>query len=171
MKILVTGGAGYIGSHTLIDLLEHNYRPVVIDNFVNSYPESLRRVQEITGRSSTLVEGDINDAAKLDAIFAEHSIDAVIHFAGLKAVGESVSQPLTYYRNNVSGTLTLCEAMARAGIYRLVFSSSATVYGESAPVPYHEALPRGLAAQPYGSTKAIAEQLFEDLCRADPDGR
>ncbi|WP_340638225.1 UDP-glucose 4-epimerase GalE [Salinicola tamaricis] len=168
MQILVTGGAGYIGSHTLIELLEHNYRLVVIDNFVNSHLEALRRVQEVTGRSLTLVEGDINDAAKLDAVFSEHSIDAVIHFAGLKAVSESVLQPLPYYRNNVAGTVTLCEAMARAGVHRLVFSSSATVYGESAPVPYHEALPRGRVAQPYGSTKAVAEQLLEDLCRADP---
>jgi len=168
MHLLVTGGAGYIGSHTLVELLEHGHRVVVLDSFINSHPAAPARVRELTGRPLTVIEGDVNDAATLDALFAMHAIDAVIHFAGLKAVGDSVTRPLAYYRANVAGTLTLCQAMARAGVHRLVFSSSATVYGEDAPVPYHEGLPRGRTANPYGTSKATVERLLEDLCTADP---
>lgn len=167
MHLLVTGGAGYIGSHTLVELLDHGHRVTVLDNFVNSHRTALERVARLTGQRPDLVEGDINDADGLDRLFAERGIDAVIHFAGLKAVGDSVTQPLAYYRANVAGTLTLCQAMARAGIHRLVFSSSATVYGEDAPVPYHEGLPRGQTSNPYGTSKAMVERLVEDLCHAD----
>lgn len=166
-KILVTGGAGYIGSHTALVLLEAGHEVVVLDNLINASQESLRRVQEITGLTLTFVEGDVRDRACLDQLFNEHEIHAVIHFAGLKAVGESVSQPLAYYDTNVTGSLTLCQAMQAAGIFRLVFSSSATVYGPDAPVPYRETMPRGRTTHPYGSSKSMVEQMLEDLCLAD----
>ena len=130
MTILVTGGAGYIGSHTLVELLGTGQQVVVLDNLSNASPESLKRVERITGKPVTFVEGDILDRACLQRLFATHKIESVIHFAGLKAVGESGQIPLTYYQNNVTGTLVLCEEMARAGVFRLVFSSSATVYGD-----------------------------------------
>ena len=164
--ILVTGGAGYIGSHTCVRLLESGYNVVVLDNFSNSSAEAVRRVEDITRREVTLIEGDINDAALLDQLFQSHQIDAVIHFAGLKAVGESVAQPLRYYRNNVSGTVVLCEAMQRAGVKNMVFSSSATVYGDPATVPIREDFPTS-ATNPYGRSKLMIEELLGDLHVSD----
>ncbi|ERS91449.1 UDP-glucose 4-epimerase GalE [Halomonas sp. PBN3] len=165
--ILVTGGAGYIGSHTVVELLQAGREVVVIDNLCNGSQEAVRRVERITGKVVPLVEGDIRDRHALDAVFAEHAIEAVIHFAGLKAVGESVAKPLAYYDNNVNGTLVLCEAMAAAGVHRLIFSSSATVYGSEAPVPYLESMPRGSTSNPYGTSKAMVEKVLEDLAAAD----
>lgn len=164
--ILVTGGAGYIGSHTCVRLLELGYDVVVLDNFSNSCAEAVRRVEDIARREVVLVEGDINDAALLDRLFQTHKVDAVIHFAGLKAVGESVSQPLRYYHNNVSGTVVLCEAMQRAGVKNMVFSSSATVYGDPATVPIREDFPTS-ATNPYGRSKLMIEELLGDLYVAD----
>ncbi|RUR31320.1 UDP-glucose 4-epimerase GalE [Vreelandella nanhaiensis] len=166
-KILVTGGAGYIGSHTSLALLEAGYEVVVLDSLINASQEAIRRVEEIAGRNLSFIEGDIRDRACLDRLFNEHDIYAVIHFAGLKAVGESVEQPLAYYATNVAGTVTLCQAMQQAGIFRLVFSSSATVYGPDAPVPYQESMPRGRTANPYGTSKSIVEQILEDLVQSD----
>lgn len=163
--ILVTGGAGYIGSHTVLVLLEAGYEVVVLDNLCNASREALHRVERLSGHSLSFVEGDIRDRTLLDQLFSERSVSAVIHFAGLKAVGESIEQPLAYYENNVAGTLTLCQAMQAAQVRRLVFSSSATVYGAEAPVPYRESLPRGQASSPYGASKAMIEQILEDLCR------
>lgn len=167
MNVLVTGGAGYIGSHTLVELLGQGHDVVVYDSFVNGHSLALTRVRELTGRDVVTVEGDVRDGARLDQVFRHHAIDAVVHFAGLKAVGESVQNPLAYYSTNLLGTLSLCQAMARAGIHRLVFSSSATVYGQEAPVPYSEEQPRGEPASPYGATKAMVERLLEDQCAAD----
>lgn len=164
--ILVTGGAGYIGSHTCVRLLELGYDVVVLDNFSNSCAEAVRRVEDIARREVVLVEGDINDAALLDRLFQTHKVDAVIHFAGLKAVGESVAQPLRYYHNNVSGTVVLCEAMQRAGVKNMVFSSSATVYGDPATVPIREDFPTS-ATNPYGRSKLMIEELLGDLYVAD----
>jgi len=164
---LITGGAGYIGTHTCIQLLSAGYQLLVLDNFSNSSPEALRRVQSITGVQVTCVEGDINDAALLDSLFEQHAIDAVIHFAGLKAVGESVAQPLRYYHNNVNGTVTLCQAMQRAGVFNLVFSSSATVYGDPASLPIRENFPTS-ATNPYGRSKLIIEEILGDLYTSDP---
>ncbi|RUR35563.1 UDP-glucose 4-epimerase GalE [Vreelandella populi] len=166
-QILVTGGAGYIGSHTVLALLEADYDVVVIDSLVNASFESLRRVERITGKSLTFIEGDIRDRALLDNIFATHDISAVLHFAGLKAVGESVKLPLSYYESNLAGTVTLCQAMQSAAVFRLVFSSSATIYGPDAPVPYHEQLPRGWPSSPYGMSKAMVERVLDDVCLAD----
>tara|TARA_R110002051_G_scaffold116772_1_gene190350 strand:+ start:43998 stop:45152 length:1155 start_codon:yes stop_codon:yes gene_type:complete len=166
--ILVTGGAGFIGTHTCIKLIESGFDVLVLDNFSNSSPESLKRAESITGRSIPFIEGDINDAALLDEIFAQHAIDVVIHFAGLKSVGESVQQPLRYYHNNVSGTLVLCDAMQRAGVKNLVFSSSATVYGDPASLPIGEDFPTS-AINPYGRSKLMIEELLADLYRADPE--
>ena len=165
-RILVTGGAGYIGSHTTLLLLEAGYEVVVLDNFSNSSRESLRRVEALTGRRVTLIEGDIRDAALLDRLFADHPVTAVIHFAGLKAVGESVAQPLRYYDCNVAGSLCLLEAMDRAGVKTLVFSSSATVYGDPASVPIREDFPLS-ATNPYGATKLHIEDMLRDLYRSD----
>ncbi|MGN5519661.1 UDP-glucose 4-epimerase GalE [Halopseudomonas sp. Lyrl_26] len=164
--ILVTGGAGYIGSHTCVRLLELGYDVVVLDNFSNSCAEAVRRVEDIARREVVMVEGDINDAALLDRLFQTHKVDAVIHFAGLKAVGESVAQPLRYYHNNVSGTVVLCEAMQRAGVKNMVFSSSATVYGDPATVPIREDFPTS-ATNPYGRSKLMIEELLGDLYVAD----
>lgn len=164
--ILVTGGAGYIGSHTCVRLLELGYEVVVLDNFSNSSAEAVRRVEDIARREVVLVEGDINDAALLDRLFQTHKVDAVIHFAGLKAVGESVAQPLRYYHNNVSGTVVLCEAMQRAGVKNMVFSSSATVYGDPATVPIREDFPTS-ATNPYGRSKLMIEEMLGDLYVAD----
>ncbi|KDE39248.1 UDP-glucose 4-epimerase [Nitrincola lacisaponensis] len=166
--VLVTGGAGYIGSHTTVELLQAGCSVVILDNLCNSNPAVLERIYSITGKKPVFIQGDLRDAACLDQVFQQHPIDSVIHFAGLKAVGESVQQPLRYYENNVCGTLTLCQAMERAGVRRLIFSSSATVYGEEAPVPYVETLPRGTTTNPYGTSKAMVEQLLTDLQIADP---
>jgi UDP-glucose 4-epimerase len=166
-KILVTGGAGYIGSHTVVRLLEDGYSVVVLDNLVNSNREVLNRIERITGRYPELVTGDIRDAAVLDCVFAEHSIDAVIHFAGLKAVGESVTMPLAYYDCNVVGTLRLLEAMDRADVRTLVFSSSATVYGDPDEVPITEDSPLR-PTNTYGATKRHIEDMLRDLRGADP---
>jgi UDP-glucose 4-epimerase len=167
--ILVTGGAGYIGSHTVVELLREKQDVLVLDNFSNSSQESLRRVEKIAGRAPLFVEGDIRDSELLETIFTQHSISAVIHFAGLKAVGESVSQPLKYYDNNVVGTLKLCEAMSRHGVKKLVFSSSATVYGDPQQVPIKESSPVGQTTNPYGTSKYMVERLLADLCHADSE--
>lgn len=166
-RVLVTGGAGYIGSHTCIQLLAAGYQLLVLDNFSNSSPEALRRVNAISGTEVAFIEGDINDAALLNQLFQYHHIDAVIHFAGLKAVGESVQQPLRYYHNNVSGTVTLCQAMQRAHVFNLVFSSSATVYGDPASLPIREDFPTS-ATNPYGRSKLIIEEILGDLYTSDP---
>lgn len=168
-KILVTGGAGYIGSHTCLELLTAGYEVVVLDNLCNSSEESLRRVQQLAGRTLTFIEGDIRDAAVLDMLFQQHQIDAVIHFAGLKAVGESQKIPLTYFDYNITGTLSLVQAMERAQVQRLVFSSSATVYGEENSAPYHEDMPLGMPNNNYGYTKMVVEQLLQKMVLAKPD--
>ena len=165
--VLVTGGAGYIGSHTVLLLLEAGRRVLVLDNLSNSSREALERVAAITGKRAKFVEGDIRDTALLDRLFQEHEIGSVIHFAGLKAVGESVAQPLRYYDCNVTGSLRLLEAMDRAGVRNLVFSSSATVYGDPASVPIREDFPLS-ATNPYGATKLHIEDMLRDLHRADP---
>lgn len=164
--VLVTGGAGYIGSHACVELLEAEYQVVVVDNLSNSKPESLRRVERITGKSLQFYEADIRDKQALAAIFNRESITAVMHFAGLKAVGESCAQPLNYYHNNVYGTLVLVEAMSEANVKQLVFSSSATVYGESPSVQYAEDFPLG-AINPYGRSKYMIEEILRDLSAAD----
>lgn len=164
--ILVTGGAGYIGSHTVLLLLEAGHKVVVLDNLSNSSPESLRRVEQLTGKAVTFREGDIRDTACLDALFAEFSVSGVVHFAGLKAVGESVAEPLRYYDCNVVGTIRLLEAMARAGVKRLVFSSSATVYGDPASVPINEDFPLS-TTNPYGASKLHIEDMLRDLYVSD----
>lgn len=166
MRVLVTGGAGYIGSHTCLELLEAGHEVVAVDNLCNSKDESLRRVGQLTGRPVPLIQADLRDRAALDAVFRGPAIDAVIHFAGLKAVGESTQIPLDYYSNNVGGTLTLCQAMASAGVRRLVFSSSATVYGDPATVPIREGFPLS-AANPYGRSKLMVEEILGDLCASD----
>ncbi|QEY60109.1 UDP-glucose 4-epimerase GalE [Pseudomonas sp. C27(2019)] len=162
-SILVTGGAGYIGSHTTLALLEAGYEVIVLDNLANSSLESLRRVKRICGKAATFIEGDIRDRQLLDTIFARHSIQAVLHFAGLKAVGESVQQPLAYYENNVSGSLVLLQAMAAAEVFNLVFSSSATVYGEPKQMPISEDCPTGTPTNPYGRSKLMIEEILTDL--------
>lgn len=166
-SILVTGGAGYIGSHTALALLQAGYTVVVLDNLSNSSPQALDRVAQIAGRAARLVQGDIRDSALLQRLFAEHDFAAVLHFAGLKAVGESVREPLRYYDNNVAGTLALCQAMHAAGVFRLVFSSSATVYGDVEQMPISEATPTGRPANPYGWSKLMAEQVLADVAAAD----
>jgi UDP-glucose 4-epimerase len=166
MSILVTGGAGYIGSHTCVELLNAGYDLVVIDNFSNSKMESINRVREITGRDFPFYEMDLLNKFEVERIFMEHSIEAVIHFAGLKSVGESVSLPLHYYHNNITGTLILCDVMKRSGVKNLVFSSSATVYGMPASVPISEDFPLG-ATNPYGRTKLMIEEILKDLYAAD----
>jgi len=167
MRVLVTGGAGYIGSHTCVEMLGSGHDLVVVDNLCNSKEESLRRVRALAGRDFGFVQADLRDRAALDGIFAAQSIDAVIHFAGLKAVGESVQLPLEYYDNNVSGTITLCRAMAAAGVKNIVFSSSATVYGDPASVPIREPFPLS-ATNPYGRSKLFIEEILRDLHVADP---
>jgi len=167
-RVLVTGGAGYIGSHTLIELLAAGHEVVCLDNFSNSSSEAVRRVERIAGRAVKLVEGDIRDTALLESVFSTQAIDAVIHFAALKAVGESVAQPLEYYDNNVAGTLSLLAACRRAGVRRFVFSSSATVYGVPDQLPLTEDAPIR-AVNPYGATKVMVEQILRDLCVADPE--
>lgn len=166
MKILVTGGAGYIGTHTCVELLNAGYEIIVVDNFSNSKPEALRRVREITGKDFTFYQADLLDKEMLDRIFNENQIDAVIHFAGLKAVGESVTLPLWYYHNNITGTLVLCEVMKKHGVKNMVFSSSATVYGMAEQVPISEDFALG-ATNPYGRTKQIIEEILRDLYVSD----
>ncbi len=166
MRVLVTGGAGYIGSHTCVEMLDAGMDVVVVDNLSNSKEESLRRVREITGRALTFVKADLRDRAALDAIFRDGAFDAVVHFAGLKAVGESVEIPLDYYDNNVGGTITLCRAMSAAGVKNLVFSSSATVYGDPATVPIREGFPLS-ATNPYGRSKLFIEEILRDLHVSD----
>jgi len=164
--VLVTGGAGYIGSHACLELLQSGYQVVVVDNLENSKFESLRRVQEITGKPLTFYQADIRDSVALAEVFAKESITSVMHFAGLKAVGESCEQPLRYYQNNVYGTIVLTQVMAEANVKQLVFSSSATVYGINPQVQYTEDLPIG-AVNPYGRTKAMVEDILRDLSAAD----
>ncbi|MEV4850573.1 UDP-glucose 4-epimerase GalE [Acinetobacter lwoffii] len=166
-KILVTGGAGYIGSHTCVELLNAGHGVIVLDNLCNSSSESLSRVEKLTQKSLTFIEGDIRDSQLLDQIFQQNSIDAVIHFAGLKAVGESQQIPLAYFDNNIAGSLSLVQAMQRAQVFKLVFSSSATVYGENNPSPLNEEMPTGMPTNNYGYTKLIVEQLLEKLSVAD----
>lgn len=166
-KILVTGGAGYIGSHTVLELLNNNQRVIVLDNLCNSSNESLKRVEKITGKSIDFVQGDIRDSSVLDKIFVENKVDAVIHFAGLKAVGESVEKPALYYDNNVVGSLTLFNTMQKAGVFNLVFSSSATVYGEPKEMPISENCPTGVPTNPYGKSKLMIEQILQDFCVTD----
>jgi UDP-glucose 4-epimerase len=166
-KILVTGGAGYIGSHTCVELLNSGHEVVVLDNLCNSSEESLNRVQQLTGKTLVFVEGDIRDAQVLDQVFQQYPIDAVIHFAGLKAVGESQQIPLTYFDNNIAGSISLVRAMERAEIFNLVFSSSATVYDEANTSPLNEEMPTGMPSNNYGYTKLIVEQLLQKLSIAD----
>ncbi|MFK0574043.1 UDP-glucose 4-epimerase GalE, partial [Endozoicomonas sp.] len=169
-KILVTGGAGYIGSHTCVELLNDGYEIIVLDNLSNSSDESLKRVQEITGKSLEFVQGDIRDLELLNTLFSNNEISAVIHFAGLKAVGESVSMPLAYYDNNVHGTLVLLEAMKQANVKTLAFSSSATVYGDPASLPISEDFPTS-ATNPYGRSKLMVEEILQDLHVSDDSWR
>ena len=164
--ILVTGGCGYIGSHTVLELLNKNYDVVVVDNFSNSSFESLRRVQKITGKEVTFYEADIRDAEKMDEIFSTHAIDAVIHFAAFKAVGESCKLPLKYYENNISGTVTLLQVMEKHNVKKIIFSSSATVYGSPERLPLDENC-RLSTTNPYGSTKLMMEMIMQDLYKAD----
>lgn len=167
MTVLVTGGAGYIGSHTTLALLEAGEDVVALDNLSNGSAESLHRVERLTGKSLTFVEGDLRNTEQLCALLQAHAVHAVLHFAGLKAVGESVEAPLRYYDNNVAGTLSLCRAMADAGVRQLVFSSSATVYGDGHPMPLHEGLPTGQPTNPYGRSKLMVEQILADLAASD----
>lgn len=169
-KILITGGAGYIGSHTVVKLLEAGSDVVVFDNFCNSSCVALARIQSITGKSVRFYEGDIRNSSQLLEVFRKNEIESVIHFAGLKAVGESVADPISYYENNVAGTLQLLKVMRQCEVRTLVFSSSATVYGDPASVPVRENFPRS-ATNPYGRSKLIVEEVLEDLCNSEPDWR
>ncbi len=167
MTILVTGGAGYIGSHTCVELLENGYDVVIADNLCNSNIKCISRIEQITGKKPVFYETDIRDEKAMSEIFAKHPIEAVIHFAGLKAVGESVAKPLEYYENNISGTLALCRVMRQAGCKNIIFSSSATVYGDPDTVPITEQCPKGICTNPYGWTKWMLEQILTDLHKAD----
>ena len=167
--ILVTGGAGYIGSHTCVELLEAGYDVVVVDNLCNSSKESLKRVEEITGKTLKFYEGDIANRDIMNKIFVENDIFGVIHFAGLKAVGESVEKPLEYYKNNISGTLEMCDVMRSHGVKNIIFSSSATVYGDPETVPITEECPKGQCTNPYGWTKSMLEQILIDIQKADKE--
>ena len=169
MNILLCGGAGYIGSHTAIELDKAGHSVVVVDNLVNSNPESLRRVGKIIGKEIPFYEADVRDAEALDKIFKENKIDAVIHFAGLKAVGESVEKPLEYYHNNMTGTFVLMDVMRKNGVKNIIFSSSATVYGDPAIIPITEECPKGQCTNPYGQTKSMLEQVMIDVQKADPE--
>lgn len=169
MNILLTGGAGFIGNHTIVELCAKGHEVFVVDNFVNSNPETLKRVELITGKPVPFLEADVCDVEAMDRLFAEHGFDAVIHFAGLKAVGESVSKPLEYYRNNLCSTFSLLEAMRRHGCHKLIFSSSATVYGSPAEIPITEDCPKGICTNPYGETKSMIERILTDFQAANPD--
>ena len=168
MSILVTGGTGFIGSHAIVELLNEGYSVVALDNLSNSKPLVIKRIQEITGKSFEFVEGDIRDSQLLKGLFSKHSIDSVMHFAGLKAVGESVSNPLAYYENNISGSVNLYRAMEEAEVHNLVFSSSATVYGDPQKIPMDETHPTGSVTNPYGQTKFMNELICADLVRSNP---
>ncbi|MDW5501039.1 UDP-glucose 4-epimerase GalE [Pseudomonas lundensis] len=168
MAILVTGGAGYIGSHTVLALLERGDTVVVLDNLSNASQASLHRVEQLVGKATHFYQGDIRDSHCLNRIFSEHKITSVIHFAGLKAVGESTRKPLEYYQNNVAGTLVLLDEMRRAGVTQFIFSSSATVYGANSPVPYVETTPIGGTTSPYGTSKLMVEQILQDFSKAEP---
>lgn len=165
--VFLAGGAGYIGSHTAVELLNAGYDVIIADNYSNSSPEAVRRVEKITGKTIKTYELDIKDSERLSEVFESNDIDAVIHFAGLKAVGESVREPIMYYRNNIDTTLSLLECMKKYSVKNIIFSSSATVYGEENPVPYFETMKRGVCTNPYGWTKAMMEQIFEDAAKAD----
>ncbi len=169
MSILITGGCGYIGSHTCVEMLNAGYDIVVLDNYYNSKPEALNRIKELSGKDFPFYNCDIRDAEGLRRVFSENNIEAVIHFAGLKAVGESVRLPLTYFDNNVSGTVVLCQVMAEMGCKRMIFSSSATVYGNNNPSPLVETMPTGAVTNPYGRTKFMIEGILSDLCVSDPE--
>jgi UDP-glucose 4-epimerase len=168
MTILVTGGAGYIGSHTVVELLQKDQQVVIIDNLCNASSESLSRVEKITGKAPIFYQGDILDRGCLDTVFNQHEIESVIHFAGLKAVGESVAKPVSYYQNNVQGTLTLLDAMKDAGVFKLVFSSSATVYGDPQSLPIREDFSVGGTTNPYGTSKLMVEMILADVAKSDP---
>lgn len=168
MNVLLAGGAGYIGTHTCVELIEAGHDVVIADNFSNSCPEAVARVEEITGRKIPLYEADVCDKDAVDKIFSENKIDAVIHFAGLKAVGESCAKPVEYYRNNIDSTLTLLEAMKKYGVNNFIFSSSATVYGTPETVPLVETMPTGSPTNPYGWTKLMMEQILSDTAKANP---
>ena len=174
MSILVAGGAGYIGSHTCVELLEAGYEVVVVDNLYNASQESLRRVEKITGKTVTFYEADILDREALNKIFDAHEIEAVIHFAGYKAVGESVAKPWEYYNNNITGTLTLVDVMRQYNCKNIIFSSSATIYGDPAQIPITEECPKGQCTNPYGWTKSMLEQILMDIPQrssTEPNGR
>lgn len=169
MNVLVTGGAGYIGSHTCVELITAGHTPVVIDNLCNSSAESLRRVAEITGKPVAFIKGDVRDEALLEKVLSQHRIDCAIHFAGLKAVGESVAKPLEYYQNNLDATLTLCRVMARHNVKRIIFSSSATVYSGDNEMPLRETSVTGNCTNPYGWTKYMGEQILRYIAKADSE--
>ncbi len=169
MRILLAGGAGYIGSHTAVELILAGHDVVIVDNYSNSSPEAVERIEEVSGRSVVAYEADVRDHDAVCSIMREYPVDCVVHFAGLKAVGESVRKPVEYYRNNIDTTLTLLECMRERGVHNIVFSSSATVYGEENPYPYVETMPRGRCSNPYGWTKFMMEQILEDAARADAE--
>ena len=169
MKVLVTGGAGYIGSHTCVELVESGYTPIVVDNLCNSSAKSLERVKEITGQEITFYQGDVCDEALLDSILDEHEVVCAIHFAGLKAVGESVAMPLEYYRNNLLSTLTLCKVLGRHNVKKIILSSSATVYSGDNEMPLRETSKTGNCTNPYGWTKYMGEQILRDIAKADAE--
>lgn len=169
MNVLLTGGAGYIGTHTCVELLNAGHTAVIVDNFSNSCPEAVRRVEEITGKKVPLIEADVCDNEAMEKVFSTNKIDAVIHFAGLKAVGESCEKPVEYYRNNIDSTLSLLETMKKYGVKNFVFSSSATVYGTPISVPLVETMPTGSPTNPYGWTKLMIEQILMDTTKANPD--
>ena len=169
MNILVTGGAGFIGSHTLIELVQAGHNPVVVDNLSNSSPKAVERVEKIVGKSIPFYEVDIRDREGLEKVFSENSFDCCIHFAGLKAVGESVQKPWEYYENNIGGTLVLVDVMRKHGCKNIIFSSSATVYGAPETMPITEDCPKGTVTNPYGQTKSMLEQVLTDIQKADPE--
>lgn len=169
MDVLITGGMGYIGSHTCVQMIAAGMTPIMVDNLCNAKAEVLNRIEALTGVRPAFYQGDIRDEAFLDSVFAKHDVQAVIHFAGLKAVGESVSKPIEYYDNNVNGTLVLVRSMRKAGVKSLVFSSSATVYGDPQTVPITETSPTGATTNPYGRSKYMVEQCLSDLVIAEPE--
>lgn len=169
MNVLVTGGAGYIGSHTCVELIEAGHQPIAVDNLVNSSAESLRRVAQITGKEVPFINGDVCDEALMEKVFSENEIDCVIHFAGLKAVGESVEKPLAYYSNNLTSTMNLCKVMGRHGVKKIIFSSSATVYDRDNTMPLREDSKIGNCTNPYGWTKFMCEEILRDVAKADKE--
>ena len=169
MKILVTGGAGYIGSHTCVELLENDYEVVILDNLYNSSEKAVNRIEKITNKKVTFYKTNLLNKEEMNAIFEKEKIDAVIHFAGLKAVGESVRKPLEYYQNNITGTLNLIEVMKKQNVKNIIFSSSATVYGNPASIPITEECPKGVCTNPYGWTKWMLEQILSDVYTSDPE--